>query len=97
MRIAKIIGNVTLNQAHPSYLGASLRVAVPLTLDNLLDGQIDLRSEIEIVWDELGAGNGSLIAMAEGPEACRPFRPDKKPVSAYNAAILDDIEVTELT
>ena len=93
MRIAKIIGNVTLNQAHPSYQGASLKVAVPLSLDNLLDEQIELRSDVEIIWDELGAGNGNLIAMAEGPEACRPFRPEKKPVSAYNAAILDDIEV----
>ena len=96
MRIAKIIGNVTLSQSHPSYEGASLRVAIPLTLDNLLDEQSELRSEIEIVWDELGAGNGSLIAMAEGPEACRPFRPERKPVSAYNAAILDDIEVTPI-
>ena len=93
MRIAKIIGNVTLNQAHPSYHGASLKVAVPLSLDNLLDEQSELRSDVEIIWDELGAGNGNLIAMAEGPEACRPFRPEKKPVSAYNAAILDDIEV----
>lgn len=97
MRIAKIIGNVTLSQSHPSYKGASLRVAVPLTLDNLLNEQSELRGEIEVVWDELGAGNGSLIAMAEGPEACRPFRPEKKPVSAYNAAILDDIEITDLT
>ena len=93
MRIAKIIGNVTLNRAHPTYRGSSLKVAVPLSLENLLDEASELRNEIEIVWDELGAGNGNLIAMAEGPEACRPFRPEKKPVSAYNAAILDDIEV----
>ena len=96
MRIAKIIGNVTLNRAHPTYHGATLKVAIPLSLDNLLNEQSDLRSDMEIVWDDLGAGNGNLIAMAEGPEACRPFRPDKKPVSAYNAAILDDIEVKPL-
>ena len=96
MRIAKIIGNVTLSQALPSYHGASLKVAVPLSLDNLLDETRAIRNEVEIVWDELGAGNGSIIAMAEGPEACRPFRPEMKPVSAYNAAILDDIEVTDL-
>ena len=93
MRIARIIGNVTLNRAHSTYHGASLKVAVPLSLDNLQDEQSELRSDVEIVWDELGAGNGNLIAMAEGPEACRPFRPDKKPVSAYNAAILDDIDI----
>ena len=97
MRIAKIIGNVTLNRAHPSYQGSSLKVAVPLSLENVLDETSESRPEIEIVWDDLGAGHGNLIAMAEGPEACRPFRPEMKPVSAYNAAILDDIEVTNLT
>ncbi len=96
MRIAKVIGNVTLNRAHPSFDGARLRLAIPLTLDNLLDENAELRGEFEVVWDDLGAGDGNLIAMAEGPEACRPFRPDKKPVSAYNAAILDDIEVSDI-
>ena len=38
-----------------------------------------------VVWDELGAGNGSLIALSEGAEAAQPFRPDIKPVDAYNA------------
>ena len=96
MRIAKIIGTVTLNKAHPTYAGSRLKVAVPLSLENLLDDSIALRDDIEIVWDDLGAGAGNLIAMAEGPEACRPFRPEKKPVSAYNAAILDDIEVNPI-
>lgn len=96
MRIAKIIGNVTLNRAHPSFDGATLKLAIPLSLENLLDEQAPLRSEFEVVWDDLGAGNGHLIAMAEGPEACRPFRPQKKPVSAYNAAILDEVKVEPL-
>jgi len=97
MRIAKVIGNVTLNRVHPSFEGSRLKVAVPLSLENLLDEQTELRPDFEVVWDDLGAGVGNLIAMAEGPEACRPFRPDKKPVSAYNAAILDDIEVTPIS
>ena len=93
MRIAKVIGNVTLSRCHPSFDGAQLKLAVPLSLENLLDEQTELRPEFEVVWDDLGAGNGNLIAMAEGPEACRPFRPEKKPVSAYNAAILDEVKV----
>lgn len=92
MRLAKIIGSVTLSRCHPSYKGASLKVAVPLSLENLL-GDENLRPEQEVVWDELGAGLGDTIAMAEGPEACRPFRPAMKPVSAYNAAIIDELSV----
>jgi microcompartment protein CcmK/EutM len=46
-----------------------------------------------VVWDENGAGIGSLIAVSEGAEATQPFRPDFKPVDAYAAAILDSVNV----
>ncbi len=44
-----------------------------------------------IAWDELGAGSGSRISIAEGPEAAQPFRPEIKPVDCYVSAILDDV------
>jgi ethanolamine utilization protein EutN len=93
MRIAKIIGTVTLNRAHPAMQGARLKLATPMSLENVLGTKEQLRGEFEVVWDDLGAGIGDLIALADGPEACRPFRPNKKPVSAYCAAILDEIDV----
>ncbi len=46
-----------------------------------------------MVYDDLGAGQGSRIAFSEGREAAQPFEPDKKPIDAYNAAILDRIDV----
>ena len=45
--------------------------------------------------DELGAGVGSLIAVSEGAEASAPFHPEVKPIDAYNAAILDTIQIGE--
>lgn len=92
MRIAKIIGNVTLNAAHPSLLGGALRLAVPLSLDDLL-GRGDALAEELVLYDELGAGLGSFVALSEGPEAAQPFRPEIKPVDAYNAAILDHLDI----
>ena len=47
-----------------------------------------------VVYDELGAGQGSLIAISEGGEAAQPFYPNMKPVDAYNGAILDSVDVT---
>ena len=44
------------------------------------------------VFDELGAGIGSRIAISEGREAAMPFHPEIKPVDAYNAAILDTFD-----
>lgn len=92
MRIAKIIGTVTLNRCHPTFIGASLKLAVPLSLKNLT-GESQADAEPLVLWDQLGAGIGSQVALSEGPEAAQPFRPEIKPVDAYNAAILDTVFV----
>ncbi len=90
MRIAKVIGTVTLNRCHPTLQGARLRLVVPLSLANLA-GEEEPQADPLVAWDDLGAGEGSQIAMSEGPEASRPFYPEVKPLDAYNAAILDEI------
>lgn len=92
MRIGKIIGVVTLSRSHPSLTGATYRVAVPLALEELND-PARAAAEPLVVYDELGAGEGSLIGFSEGAEAAQPFYPEKKPVDAYNAALLDSIDV----
>lgn len=92
MRIAEVIGTVTLSRSHPSFQKARLRLAIPLALEDLHEGGPKAADPI-VVWDELGAGIGSLIGLSEGPEAAQPFRPDIKPVDAYDAAILDTLTV----
>jgi ethanolamine utilization protein EutN len=92
MRIADVIGTVTLNRAHPSVVGASWKIVVPLAWDNLLGRSAEPAEEI-VVFDPLGAGLGSRIAISEGREAAMPFYPEVKPLDAYNAAILDKLEI----
>lgn len=92
MRIGKVIGKVTLNRSHRSMLGATFKLAAPMTLDELAEGA-EPAAEALVVYDELGAGLGSLIAISEGGEAAQPFAPNPKPVDAYNAAILDTVDV----
>jgi len=96
MRIAKILGSVTLSRRHPSLHGGSLRLAAPLSHVELTDpaacGLAPAADSI-IVWDDLGAAVGSLIAVSEGGEAAQPFRPALKPVDAYCAAILDNVHL----
>jgi ethanolamine utilization protein EutN len=94
MRIALVLGTVTLSQWHPTLSGAVWRVCAPLdraALETLRPGA----EEPFVTLDELGAGPGSLIAVSEGAEASAPFHPDIKPIDAYNAAILDTIDVSE--
>lgn len=92
MRIGKVIGTVTLNGCHESMCGARYRIVVPQSLANLRGLSRDEAEEL-VVYDELGAGDGSLIAISEGAEAAQPFRPEIKPIDAYCAAILDRVEI----
>ena len=95
MRIADIIGTVTLNRCHPTFAGARLKLALPLSLANLKEQTEPDTSDMRVCWDEFGAGIGSRIAMTEGPEASQPFRPELKPVDAYAAALLDEVDIGE--
>ena len=95
MRIGEVIGTVTLNSSHPSLAGASLKLVVPLALNDLTTERTPLGESL-VLWDELGAGLGQRIAFSEGGEAAQPFRPQDKPVDAYNAALLDQIDVADL-
>ena len=95
MRIAEVVGTVTLSRSHPSLTGAPFKLVVPLSLSDLT-GQSPPAAEEIAVYDELGAGVGSRIAISEGREAAQPFYPDVKPIDAYNAAILDNVSVEAL-
>ena len=93
MRIAKVVGTVTLNRCHPTFQGARLRLVVPLSLAELR-GERPPQADEMVAWDDNAAGVGDLIAMSEGAEASQPFRPDLKPVDAYASAILDAVDIT---
>lgn len=92
MRIMECIGKVTLSKCHPSLDGSSWKLAVPLKHTGLL-GMESGRTEPIVIFDELGAGHGSLMAVSESAEAAAAFHPQTRPIDAYNAAILDTINV----
>ena len=92
MRIAKVIGTVTLNRCHPTFDGATLKLAIPLMLDDLQSDEIP-DDDTLVVYDEFGAGIGSKIILSEGGEAAQPFKPNWKPVDAYNAGLIDDLDI----
>jgi ethanolamine utilization protein EutN len=94
MRIAEVIGTVTLSRVHPTLVGARWILGVPYSLRSLRDG-LPPDGEDLVIFDSLGAGNGSRIGFSEGGEAAAPFHPERKPVDAYCACILDQAVVRE--
>ena len=92
MRIAEVIGTVTLNRMHPSLAGARWVIGLPYSLKALREhGPPD--GEDVVIFDNLGAGNGNQVGFSEGAEAAAPFYPERKPVDAYCACILDQVIV----
>jgi ethanolamine utilization protein EutN len=90
MRIAEVIGTVTLSRVHPRLAGARWVVGVPFSLDALRAGGPPDGEDL-VIFDALRAGRGDRIGFSEGGEAAAPFYPEKKPVDAYCACILDEV------
>ncbi|QDT62910.1 EutN/CcmL family microcompartment protein [Calycomorphotria hydatis] len=94
MKIGQVIGSVTLSTEHAAIRGGRWRLVVPLTAEGIA-GDAAGRGEPFVMYDEWNVGEGSLVAIGEGPEAAAPFLPDIKPIDAYNAAILDAVEIQD--
>jgi ethanolamine utilization protein EutN len=90
MRIAEVIGRVTLSRQNPSLRGGRLLIALPMPLQALTRAAGD-RGEDIVVYDILGAGAGSYIGVSEGREAANPFGKTKTPVDAYCACLIDEL------
>ncbi len=95
MRIAKVVGNVTLSRQVENMTSSSFKLVIVQSLANLTGESDELDIE-QVVYDPLGAAVGQYIAMSEGGEASQPFQPTGKPVDAYCAAILDTIHVKQV-
>ena len=98
MRLALTIGTVTLVEPHPTMRGGPLRVITPLGPEDVagvVAGRMPAAPGAEplVAWDDLGCGDGQLVAFSEGGEAAQPFDPLDKPVDAYVAAIIDRLEI----
>lgn len=87
MRIGTVIGRVTLSVRDERYCGERLLLTLPWKAETFKDNaQYD---PAIVVYDQLGADVGQMIAISEGREAACPF-PKPTPVDAYCAALLDD-------
>jgi ethanolamine utilization protein EutN len=88
MRLASIIGRVTLGVRHPAFQGERLMLVLPWSVKARpsaphYDPSI-------VAYDELGAGPGQMVAVSESGEAASPFvKPT--PVDAYCAALVDEM------
>lgn len=91
MRIARVVGNLTLNVRVPELPSARYLLVRPYNRDSLA-GKNQGNEETLVMYDDLGAREGDLVGLVEGREATAPFHPKKVPYDCYNAAILDEVD-----
>ena len=90
MRIARVIGKLTLNRQTPELVSGSYLLVRPCNRGTLA-GENHGNEETVVLYDALAARAGDLVGLVEGREATAPFLPKRVPYDAYNAAILDDV------
>jgi microcompartment protein CcmK/EutM len=93
VRLGIVRGHLTLTPAVESYRGRRLIVIEPVTMENLRAKNGKGGGKALIAIDELGAGEGQMVAFTEGREAANPFWPASVPVDAYCALIVDVVDV----
>jgi ethanolamine utilization protein EutN len=92
MRIAEVIGTVTLSRCHPSVEKLRWVIGVPFSLKALKENSGPDGEDL-VIFDNLGAAHGQMVGFSEGAEAAAPFAPEKKPLDAFCGVILDSITV----
>lgn len=94
MRIAQVIGRVTLNVQDPSFKGGRWLMCSPLDTEHFntaCQSLPPISSQFSLIaYDNLGAGEGDIVGIVEGAEATAPFDYDI-PIDAITVAIFDSI------
>ena len=92
MRIAEVIGRVTMSRLHPNVKAGRFVIVLPMTKEAILEGA-DTRGDEVIAFDDLGASPGALVGLSESREAANPFGKTKVPIDAYCAVLIDQISL----
>lgn len=94
MRIAQVIGRVTLSIHDSSFKGGRWLMVNPLDAAQFNDAckkQPALTTQSTLVtYDNLGAGEGDIVGIVEGAEATAPFD-FPIPIDAITVAIFDSL------
>ncbi|MCX6939823.1 MAG: EutN/CcmL family microcompartment protein [Verrucomicrobia bacterium] len=95
MRLGHVIGRVTLSQQDPAYKGGRFLLVQPFSKEQFAGAPMLplAKGSSLVVYDNLGAGVGHVIAFTEGAEATAPFD-QPTPVDAFNAALIDQVFYT---
>jgi microcompartment protein CcmK/EutM len=94
MRVAQVIGRVTLSVQDPSFKAGRWLMVNPLDAGQFNDAcrqapALSAQSSL-VVYDNMGAGDGDIVGIVEGAEATAPFD-YPIPIDGITVAIFDSL------
>lgn len=94
MRVAHVIGRVTLSLHEPAFKGGRWLLCSPLDAEQFAGAcqappAVSAQPSL-VAYDSLGAGPGDIVGVVEGAEATAPFDHDM-PIDAITVAIFDSL------
>ena len=90
MLIAKVVGDLTATQKHPSHEGLKLLLVQPLNLDG------SARGNPYVAVDSVNAGTGSKVLLTtDGFAAFTSVGQSMTPIDAAVIGVIDNIELVE--
>ena len=94
MRVAQVIGRVTLSLQDPSFKGGRWLMVNPLDARQF-NGACQVPPALSaqqslVAYDNIGAGEGDIVGIVEGAEATAPFD-FPIPIDAITVAIFDSL------
>ncbi len=94
MRVAQVIGRVTLSIQDPSFKGGRWLMVNPLDTSQFNTActtapSVTSQSTL-VAYDNMGAGDGDIVGIVEGAEATAPFD-FPIPIDAITVAIFDSL------
>lgn len=93
MILAKVEGNLVATKKNDKIIGHKLLFVRPLVLDSPADTELRAGKSTLVAVDELGAGEGEIVLVAQGSSA-RLAMPDKNsPVDAVVVGIVDTVDL----
>ncbi len=93
MILAKVEGNLVATKKNDKIIGQKLLFVRPLVVDSPDDTELRPGKSTLVAVDELGAGEGELVLVAQGSSARLAMADKNSPVDAVVVGIVDSVDL----
>lgn len=95
MILAKVEGNLVATKKNDKIIGQKLLFVRPLVVESASDTELRPGKSTLVAVDELGAGEGEVVLVAQGSSARLAMSDKNSPVDAVVVGIVDTVDLSK--